>query len=103
MPSPGRCCTIQIADGGKQKLAAVSSAAIAGVPRPRRAVRRKYCSDRRSTADLAKEITALKLHNAKLQATLDSTAGLDDHLAGQVSHRASPSNLYVTTLGPFTS
>ena len=49
-------------------------------------------SDRRSNADLAKEIAALKLHNARMQATLQSTGGLDDHPAGQVSRFYLPSS-----------
>ncbi|CAL5219504.1 g1346 [Coccomyxa viridis] len=37
----------------------------------------------RSNAELAKDITALKLHNAKLQATLETTGSLAGHNVGQ--------------------
>ena len=40
--------------------------------------------DLRSTAELAKDIAALRMHNAKLQASLDSTAGLNGQTIGQV-------------------
>lgn len=38
-----------------------------------------------------KELDALRLHNAKLQAALESTAGLEDGPAGQVQRLPSPS------------